>query len=211
MIEGIVTSIIGNLLTPSVKKLFSRWITFDVPEDLKEPTAPPHPEPTPNLSEEEQERIRAYNRERLQAISWLIFLYGFTFFFLYQTIALPMSIKLLGAGHFNLADTRIGFTADMSQESIRWVAWPVAIVLYYPFLMGAQRIAYYIAQAWNQLQEVTPFRFTSFIVLAFISLCLLLSGQWIFLLYPKYTYFQAVSLPFIITFIGIMYASSRHR
>lgn len=80
MIEGIVTSIIGNLLTPSVKKLFSRWITFDVPEDLKEPTAPPHPEPTRNLSEEDQERIRAYNRERLQAISWLIFLYGFTFF-----------------------------------------------------------------------------------------------------------------------------------
>ena len=122
-----------------------------------------------------------------------------------------MSIKLLGAGHFNLVDTRFGFTADMSRDSVHWIAWPVAILLYYPLLMGAQRIAYYVAQAWNQLHKVTPFRFSSFVVLAFIGLCLLLSGHCIFLLYPKYSYLEVISIPFLITLIGIMYASSRHR
>jgi hypothetical protein len=57
------------------------------------------------------------------------------------------------------------------------------LALYYPLLIGAQRVAYYVALLWNQVQKVQPFQFTAFIALSFAALALLVSGHWVYLLY----------------------------
>jgi hypothetical protein len=207
----LITSILGNLLTPRVKQIFGRWINFDPPKLDPAPLVEPEPVPTDPLSEEEQEAIRAHNRARLEAFSGLVILYGMTFFSLYQAFATPLRIKMLGAQSLNLSQTRLGWNLSLDATDVTLIALAFAIALYLPLLSGAQRIAHYVAVVWNRLQRVSPFRFSSFIYLAFFVLALLVCGHWVYVFYPQFGYGQAVGMPFVIMVVAFMFFASNQK
>ena len=209
---AIFLNIVGNLLTPFAKNFFGRWIKFDVPEHDVEPITPLPPAPEPALSEEEQEQIRAHNRERLGAIFSLVVLYGATFMVLYYAMAAPMQLKTLGVHQgLYLGETRLGWPLWLNGDAIFWVALFAAVALYYPLFRGAQFIAYHVARWLNQLSKVTPLQFSSLVGLAFFGLTLVVCGHWVFVLYPKYTYAQALSMPFVVAVAGIGFMASQNR
>ncbi len=206
-IISVLLGIVGNLLTPSAKRLL-HWHA-EAPNDPT-PLAP-IASGEPEVDDAYKEQIRAYNRARLSRASWIIWIHGFTFFLLFAAFYLPLMWKPTPGQDVLLVATRLAFIGDWSFRGDRLAALSLllALLLYVPIWLASQPIGRLIAGLWDQLYRVTPKRYMSLIVLAFFALTLLVAGHWIYLLYPSQSYVGALMLPIVLFAVVGYFASAR--
>lgn len=202
VISAIVLGVAGNLLTPYVREFLR------LPPEREEP---PHPFVSPGAQQEPEdiEAVRARNRELLRALLWQVYLYGVSFFFVYMAIYLPLSFAASLYGVLDLSQTRISIDRVIPQEKFATLAALLAVALYAPIWLLAQKVAQGIAAIWRRLSYVGPYRFGAFATLAVALLSLVLAGHVIYLLYPSKGYFDAVLFPFILCILVGGFAASR--
>ncbi|MFL9870027.1 hypothetical protein [Paraburkholderia megapolitana] len=205
---SVLLSIVANLLTPMAKRAI-RW-----PPELDEPTPQmPADENTTVGDDDHKERIRAYNRARLAALSRVLWVHIFTLFFLFAAFGLPLLFKSLPGRGVDLSTTRLGsWGTDLCvpDGGILVVTLCLTLIFYLPVWLLSQPVAYHIASLWDRLVKVTPARYTSLIALSFASLCFLIAGHSIYFLFPPTGYLQSIALPFLALF-GVGYLSSQRR
>jgi len=200
IILGVIGSIIGNLLTPYTKNIF-KWPEAKNSDEL----------PTEELPEEEihdyKEHQREINRARLVAISQLFFLYGYTFFVLYISIYSPIGFGLFGNKTLLFSDTRFYWlceTCSFTSENQTHIAAIAAIILYYPVWLLAQKLVIYIEKILDNITKITSTQYTALLVGVFFVISLFIAGNWVFLLFPKFSYLEAIGLPFVVVIIGVL-------
>lgn len=201
VISAVVLGVAGNLLTPYVRDF------LHLPPENETPPSPKPP--SPPQESEEIEVIRARNRAQFKALVWQAYLYGSSFFFIYMAIYLPLSFSTTLNGVLDLSHTRIGIERYISQEKFSTLAALLAIVLFAPMWLLAQKIAQGVAAIWRRFYYVGPYRFAAFATLAVALLSLVLAGHVIYLLYPSKSYIDAVLLPFILFLVIGAFAASR--
>ena len=208
IILGAIGSILGNLLTPYTKNIF-KW-----PEPERgsgKETIEERPEATAEEKPDDKEHIRRKNRERVIAISQLIFLYGYTFFVLYISIYSPIGFGLFGDNVFLLSETRLFWlcdNCDFTTENQTHIAAITAIVLYYPVWLLAQKLAIIIERVLDNITKLTTMQYTALLVGIFFVISLFIAGNWVYLLYPKFTYLESIGLPFVVVIIGVLFILS---
>jgi len=204
IILGVIGSILGNLLTPYTKNIF-KWP--EQKSDSAKETVEEQPEAVAETEPNDKEYIRRKNRERLVAISQLIFLYGYTFFVLYISIYSPIGFGLFGGKVFLLSETRVFWLCDncaFTSENQTHISAIAAIVLYYPVWLLAQKLAIIIEKVLDNITKLTTTQYTALLVGIFFVVSLFIAGNWVYLLYPKFTYLESIGLPFIVVIIGIL-------
>jgi hypothetical protein len=206
-IISVILSIIGNLLTPTAKKIL-RW-----PAEPNDPQPFSPPEITESLSEDHKELIRAYNRERLERASRIIWIHGITFFFLFGAFYLPLLLKSMSSLDIPFSATRLAILdLDMSfnHERTGWFSFALALLFYVPLWLLSQSLGHVVSTIWDQLQKVTPARYASLIALSFFALSFIVAGHWVYVLFPQNSYLMSLALPFLAVF-GFGYLSSNRR
>lgn len=206
-IISVILSIIGNLLTPTAKRIL-RW-----PAEPNDPQPLSPPELVEPPSEEDKERIRAYNRERLERASRIIWIHGITLFFLFGAFYLPLLLKSMPNADIPFSATRLAFLGwDLSfnHERVGWLSFALAILLYVPLWLLSQSLGHFVATIWDHLQKVTPARYASLIALSFFALSFIVAGHWVYVLFPSKTYLMSLTFP-LLAVIGIGYLSSSRR
>ncbi len=200
-ISAIVLGVAGNLLTPYVREFLRLQPEKEAPPSPTQPTTPQEPE--------DIETARARNRAQLHALVWQAYLYGISFFFIYMAIYLPLSFSAPMNGQLDLSHTRIGIDRFIAQEKFATLAALLAVALFAPLWLLAQKIAQGVAAIWRRFYYVGPYRFGAFATLAVALLSLVLAGHVIYLLYPGKSYTDAVLLPFILFLVVGAFAASR--
>jgi len=203
IILGVIGSILGNLLTPYTKNIFKwpRPINAEV-EPLKDHLVAPEEE-IPDNKEFQREK----NRAKLVAISQLFFLYGYTFFVLYISIYSPIGFGVLGDNILPFSETRLYWLCEtclFTTENQTHIAAIAAISLYYPIWILAQKLVTYIEKGLDHITKITSTKYTALLVGVFFVISLFIAGHWIFLLFPKFSYLEAIGLPFIVVIIGVL-------
>lgn len=204
---SVTLSIIGNLLTPTAKRIL-RW-----PAEPNDPQPLSPPELVEPSSENNKERIRAYNRERLERASRIIWIHGITFFFLFGAFYLPLLLKSMPNVDIPFSATRLailGWDLSFNHERVGWLSFALALLLYVPLWLLSQPLGHFVATIWDQLQKVTPARYVSLIALSFFALSFIVAGHWVYVLFPSNTYLMSLALPFLAVF-GIGYLSSNRQ
>ncbi|WP_297533287.1 hypothetical protein [Thalassolituus sp.] len=198
IIAGIIGNFLTPFLTPFARKIFAKR-RLDIPQQNEEPAPLGESEP----AEEGREHIRAINRAKLESVVSMLILYGATFYILYQAVALPLNFKLFGTDQFSLLQTRLGLDVSLHRDIVPLFSFGLAVLFYYPAFITAQRIAYYVAAAWDKLEKVTSIQLIGLTVVAFSVPATLLSGHWIYLLYTQYSYGQALMIPVSVGIFGL--------
>lgn len=201
VISAIVLGVAGNLLTPYVREFLCLLPEKEAHPLRTQPTAP--------QELEDIEAIRARNRAQLHALVWQVCLYGISFFFIYMAIYLPLSFSTLINGQLDLSHTRIGIDRVIAQEKFATVVALLAVALFAPLWLLAQKIARGVATIWRRFYYVGPYRFGAFATLFVALLSLVLAGHVIYLLYPSKSYTDAVLLPFTLFLVVGTVAASR--
>lgn len=205
---SVLLSIVANLLTPMAKRAI-RW-----PPELDEPTPQMPVDESGMVSDDDhKERIRAYNRARLAALSRVLWVHFFTLFFLFAAFWLPLLFKSLPGKGVDLSNTRLGsWGGDLyvPDGRIFVVALCLTLTFYLPVWLLSQPVAYHVASLWDQLVKVTAARYASLIALSFAGLCFLIAGHWIYFLFPPTGYLESLALPFFAIF-GVGYLSSQRK
>ena len=206
-IIAVILSIIGNLLTPTAKRVL-RW-----PAEPNDPRPLSPPELVEPPSEDDKERIRAYNRDRLERASRIIRIHGITFFFLFGAFYLPLMLKSMPSADIPFSATRLailGWDLSFNHERLGWYSFALTLSLYVPLWLLSQPLGHFVATIWDQLQKVTPTRYASLIALSFFALSFIVAGHWVYVLFPSNTYLVSLAIPFLAVF-GIGYLSSNRR
>lgn len=206
-IISVILSIIGNLLTPTAKKVL-RW-----PAEPNDPYPLFPPELIEPPSEDHKELIRAYNRERLERASRIMWIHGITFFFLFGAFYLPLLLKSMPNLDIPFSATRLailGLDLSFNHERVGSLSFAFALLFYVPLWLLSQPLGHFVATVWDQLQKVTPVRYASLIALSFFALSFIAAGHWVYMLFPNNTYIMSLALPFLAIF-GIGYLSSNRR
>jgi len=201
VVSAIVLGVAGNLLTPYVREFLRLPPEKEAPPSPTQPTTPQEPE--------DIEIVRARNRAQLHALVWQTYLYGISFFFIYMAIYLPLSFSAPINGQLDLSHTRIRIDWFIAQEKFAILAALLAVALFAPFWLLAQKIAQGVAAIWRRFYYVGPYRFGAFATLSVALLSLVLAGHVIYLLYPSKSYTDAVLLPFILFLVVGAFAASR--
>lgn len=206
-IISVILSIVGNLLTPTAKRVL-RW-----PAEPNDPHPLSPPELVERPTEDEKECIRAYNRERLERASRIMWIHGITFFFLFGAFYLPLLLKSMPNVDVPFSATRLailGLDLSFNHDKVGWLSFDLAILFYVPVWLLSQLLGHFVATIWDQLQKVTPARYASLIALSFFALAFIVSGHWVYVLFPNNTYLMSLALPFLAVF-GVGYLSSNRR
>lgn len=195
-IISVILSIVGNLLTPTAKKLLHWPVEPDQPVPL----------PIPDVGEatlrtdEEKEAIREYNRQRLARVGRLLWIHGITFFILCIAFYLPLKLRMPQNADLAFGDTRLaafGLDCVFNHQQVGLISVAFALLLYVPIWFLSQPIGHFVATLWDQVSKVSPARYVSLIALSFIALVFVVSGHWIFVLFPKNSYLFSIGLPFV--------------
>ncbi len=202
VISAIVLGVAGNLLTPYVREFLR------LPPEREEPP-PPSVSRGVQQEPEDIEATRARNRELLRALVWQVYLYGVSFLFIYMAIYLPLSFSATLHGVLDLSQTRINIDRVIPQEKFATIAALLAIALFVPIWLLAQKISQGVAGIWRRFSYVGPYRFGAFATLSVALLSLVLAGHIIYLLYPSKGYADAVLFPFIAFLLVGGFAASR--
>jgi hypothetical protein len=206
-IISVILSIIGNLLTPAAKKIL-RW-----PAEPNDPRPVDLPEIVDLPSEDDKERIRAYNRERIERASRIVWIHGVTFFFLLGAFYLPLLLKSMPSTDIPFSATRLSILdLDLSfdHERLGWFSFTLALLFYVPLWLLSQSLGHFVATVWDQLQKVTPARYASLIALSFFALSFIVAGHWVYVLFPNNAYFMSLAIPFLAVFgIGCLCSNRR--
>ena len=204
IILGVIGSIIGNLLTPYTKNIF-KWP--EVKEDTDKEVVEDEPEAVAEITPDDKEKIRARNRERFTAFSQLTFLYGYTFFVLFISFYSPLGFGLFGDNIFPLSETRLYWLCEncaFTQENQTHISAIAAIILYYPVWLIAQKLGVLIERVIDKVTKLTSTQYTFLLVGVFFVISLFVAGNWVYMLYPKFTYLEAIGLPFLVVIVGIL-------
>lgn len=195
-IVSVLLSIVGNLLTPTAKRIL-RW-----PAEPDSPSPLPIPDVKERAfpSEAEKEAVRTYNRQRLARVGRLFWIHATTFLFLLAAFYLPLMLRSMPGKDIALSDTRLavlGIDSAIDHQRIGLLSLTLSLLLYVPIWFLSQPIGHFMATVWDQLNKVTPARYASLIALSFIGLAFLVAGHWVFVLFPQNSYQFSVGLPFI--------------
>lgn len=199
---AIACGIAANLLTPSVR----RALALDVPL-LQSPRPQVWTETERPTDIDFQ---RAKNRQRLKELLAQCYFYGMSYYALFAALYLPLRFKEFGSRTaLELSSTRIPIEFTILSEQFVVFAIVGAFVLCIPCWSLAVKMAAFVARIWHKYQEVNAVRFGSFITLAMLLFAFVISGHWIFLLYPKNSYLGSVLIPFMGMLVAAGFASSR--
>jgi hypothetical protein len=184
------------------------------PQNLPYPSlALPGPKETSVPTEDKKERVRAYNRERLERAGCFLWIHGITFFFLFGAFYLPLLLKSMPGQDIPFSSTRfsvLGVDRSIDHEQLAWLSCTLALVLYIPLWLLSQQIGHFVATVGDQLHKVSLARYESLIALSFFALSFLLAGHWVYVLYPQNSYLMSLALPFLAVFgVGILMSSRR--
>lgn len=207
---SLVLNIVGNLLTPTAKRLL-RW-----PAEPNDPRPRPPPGPKQLSSEYEKEFIRAFNRDRLERAGRILWIHGVTFVMLFAAVVVPLLLKTMPNNDIQLSDTRLavfGLEAIYSQDRVFRFSLALAVLFYVPFWFLSQPIGHFVATIWDQVEKVSPARYANLIAFSFFAWSLLLAGHWSYVLFPKLSYLTSLALPFgaVIVLIVYVYLNSTQR
>jgi cbb3-type cytochrome oxidase subunit 3 len=208
----IICSIIANLLTPYAQRFFPGW-KFKVDEENKLPFPEPH-DYQPDLTEEEKEHTRANNRAKFIQISQQAFLFGLPAFVLYFSLSMPFRLKYLGQQSFSFNDTRLEWlfgSTQISDAAVTVIVVALSLIIYKLCFTGAQKLSYHIGRFIDQWWKISASQFTGITVLSFIPISLFVSGQLVYLLYPKFSYGQSLIAPFLFIIAGLVFMFSNTR
>jgi Na+-driven multidrug efflux pump len=206
-IISVILGIIGNLLTPTAKKLL-RW-----PVEPNDPQPLSAPEAVDVPSEDHKELIRAYNRARLERASRIILVHGLTFLFLFAAYFLPLTLKSMWNKDIDFSTTRfavLGIHLIIDHEQTAWLSLAATLLLYVPVWLLSQSLGHVVASMLDHIHKVTPARYMSLITLSFFALSFVIAGHWIYLLFPSNSYLMSLALPVLAVF-GVGYMSSNQR
>jgi hypothetical protein len=207
---SLLISIAANLLTPMAKRMI-RW-----PPELDETASAPQmaiDEHAAIYDDGYKDRVRAYNRARLEKLGRVLWAHFVTLFFLFAAFWLPLLVKSLGGKGIELSSTRLGSWGSdwyVPGERVFALSLCLTLLFYLPVWLLSQPIAYQVASLWDQLARVTAARYTALIVLSFACLCFVIAGHWIYFLYPTTGYLQALTIP-VIAIFGVGYLGSQQR
>jgi len=196
---SVIASIVGNVLTPFAKKLFS-WPYDHDDDDPDQPLDEP-PLYDPDLSEEKKEKIREYNRQRIIKTLSIAALYFLPFLVIYYGMWAVVNFKMTTEGYLYFEQTRlVGLLGDasLSSTATNILVFLLALLLYIPCVRTAQNTAYYIAKLIDQVHKVTKSLFFGITLLVLIVITLFIDGHIVYLLYPKLNYAISIALPFLI-------------
>jgi hypothetical protein len=200
---SVLSSIIGNLLTPS----FKDWIGLD--ESHQIPQSQPNRRPDP-ASEEALEQRRRFVRQQWEIYSWTVFVLFVLIFFVGVALAMPVALKTgFFADPLRCADVRAINLCDGSYwnpDSIKIMLIPLgilcAMVIWFLAQSLANPIAQYVHHDWR---PVGPILYRRILSLTIMLLAFLLCGHWTYFLFPHYSYWTALLLPFfIVGMVGVM-------
>ena len=196
---SVIASIVGNVLTPFAKKLFS-W-PYDHDDDDPDQPQDDTPLYDPNLSEEEKEKVREYNRKRIIKTLSIAALYFLPFLVIYYGMWAVVNFKVAVDGVLYFEQTRLAWflgAATLSDTATNIFIFILALLLYTPCVKVAQSITYYIAKMIDQVQKVTKSMFFGITLLVLIVITLFIDGHIVYILYPKLSYAMSIALPFLI-------------
>ncbi|MCE4553804.1 hypothetical protein [Pelomonas cellulosilytica] len=205
-IISVLLGIVGNLLTPTAKRVL-RW-PAEIPDD---PTLLAPLSEQSELDDAYKEQIRVHNRARLNRAARILWIHAFTFFALFAAFYMPLMWKATPGHDVELAATRLSLLSGWSFRGDRLLELSLllASAFYAPLWLISQPIGNLIATAWDQLYKVSPARYASLIGLAFMAQSFLIAGNWIYLLYPNQSYVDALMLPVVLVLIGGYFGSAR--
>ncbi len=202
IILGVIGSVLGNLLTPYTKNIF-KWPKPKKSDSEALEKQSVASEEAPDDKESQREK----NSARLVAISQLFFLYGYTFFVLYMSIYSPIGFGVFGDNILLISETRLYWlceTCSFTSENQTHIAAIAAIILYYPIWLLAQKIVIYIEKILDNITKITSTQYTAILVGVFFVISLFIAGNWVFLLYTKFSYMESIGLPFLVVIIGVL-------
>lgn len=209
-IASVILGVISGLLTPHARR-WLRWAfrpskinQLDMNVEFIEPAQ----------SSTVKEQIRAYNREKLNAVMKFVFLHGFTYFFLFVAIYMPLGWATLSTDGLYFSNTRLAWlcsSCGIGIESQTIFSIAVAGLLYIPIWLFSQIISSPIATVFDHFNKVTPNKYMGILMFVFLGLSLLIAGHWVFLLYTKYSYLQSLGIPFVAIFLGAAIATGNNQ
>lgn len=187
---GILSSIIGNLLTSTVK----RKIGFG--EEL-----PPEYESETFDDDEVLERRRPRFRRQVEIQFWIVFKFFTLLFFDGAALGLPVAFKTGFFSHpLPCSSLRVTSWCDDTDISVSVVKilvlllWLVCLPLvFFVAQLITNPLADFINRNWRQVDQIFYLRI---LVLTIMAITFILSGHIVYLLYPLLKYWQAVLLPF---------------
>ena len=200
-IATVILGIISGLLTPHAR----RWLHWSFRSNKIDPLDINVESVKLIKSSTEKEQIRAHNREQLNALLKFLFLHGLTYFLLFASIYMPFGWSTLSIEGLYLSSTRLAWlcsSCGIDSENQTVFSIVAAGLLYVPVWLLSQIVSSPIATVFDHFNEVTPNKYMAILVFVFLGLSLLIAGHWVFLLYPKYSYLQSLSIPFIAIFLG---------
>jgi len=207
IILGVIGSIIGNFLTPYTKSIFKWPEPKETASNNEVADEEAELEPVAEITPDDKERIRKRNRERITALSQLIFLYGYTFFVLFISFYSPIGFGLLGDNAFPLSETRLYWLCEgcaFTKENQTHISAISALILYYPAWIIAQKLGVLAERVIDNFTKLTSTQYTLLLVGIFFVISLFIAGNWVYLLYPKFTYLEAIGMPFFVIFVGML-------
>jgi hypothetical protein len=200
---SVLSSIIGNLLTPTVKR---RMGIKDIHPD------PEEPEDINN--EDALERRRQRVKKQWNVNVWTAFVFLALLFNVGAALTLPVAIKTNFFSQ-DLNCTSLRFLQDCGPGG--WDVDGVKILLLLLWIgcvavvwMASQLLIDPIANFVHyNCCSVDEIFYRRILALTIIAIAFILCGHWIFFLFPSVPYWQAVVLPFVI--VGVVGSTQRKR
>jgi len=195
---SVLSSIVGNLLTPTVK----RKIGFRV-------ELPPKGESEAFVDGEVLELRRQRFRQQFEIQFWNVFVFLTLLFFVGAALGLPVALKTGFFSHqldcSSLRVTEWGGDANIPVLFVKVLVlllWMVCLPLVFIVAqLIANPLANLIHHNWRRVDQIF---YRRIVVLTIMAITFILSGHMIYLLYPSLEYWQAVVLPFaILALFGI--------
>lgn len=192
---SILSSIIGNLLTPTFKDKIGL-------KDYK----PPEPPQAPLIDEENEESLelrRQYVKAQWEIYSWNFFLLFVLFSFVTIALTWPVALKTnlfsqpleCGATRFSMLCDGNGWSPEATKLYLVTLIIFWALVIWYLAQYLALPAARYIHINHRRIDLILFKRIHAMLIML---LAFLLAGHWIYLLSPMIGYGSAVALPFIL-------------
>lgn len=205
---SVLSSIIGNLLTPS----FKEWTGFK--DDVTKPVPPPSRAISDPIDEDQLERRRLYIREQWEIRSWSAFVFFILIFFVGMALTMPVAFK---TGFFSKpleCDTILaaGLCSGgyWEADAVKMLLIPLVILCATGIWFLAQAVANPIAHFihYNR-QHVGPILYRRILGMTIMFFAFVLCGHWVYFLFPKYGYGTSILLPFFVVGMVGAFSSSR--
>ena len=203
MLSSVATGIIGNLLTPYTRKLLHWRVVFE--EDLP-PDGDGAGEGTSGAEEAGDVPAKG------QTFVSVLFVYAVTFLSLLFAFRVALNPKHLRGGELALSDTRLTpfFGGTIKEEGFWLIALLLTMACYVPCVLISQAAGHVVAASWYR-GRVSRGNYSVIVFWAYIVVMLLLTGNWVYALYPHRTYLESLALPFIVFVIGVALFASGAR